>query len=113
MGVLLEEAGEYGLTADRDTVTDVEFEIWEAMEDWSGVETRPLDSIHMHHASITDSDGTDDCEHQNLEGEASWTSDYDLSDSDSWKSSPTAQVFQRGETPLIDELEALGKIQRR
>ncbi len=113
MGVLLELSGESGLALDRDSVSDAEFELWEHMEDWSDVSATPLDSYHMHHQKVSPSEETDDCSHQNLDGAQSWAQDFPLSDPESWQDSPTGLVLQRSTTPIIDELEALGRIRYR
>jgi hypothetical protein len=112
MGVLLELSGTRGLAADRETVTDSEFAIWEQMGSWDGVSTEPLDTVHLQHTSLT-ADVSDDCGHENLGSDARWAENYSLLEPNGWQEVPTAQVFYRGSTPLIDELEAQGRIRYR
>ena len=113
MGVLLELSGSSGLALDRETVTDAEFDVWEHMTDWKDVESHPLDSTHMHHSSRTQDSEVDDCSHQNLDGDQVWAQEYDLWDADAWQTSPTSQVLIRNSTPLMDELETMGRIRYR
>jgi len=101
--VVMELAGEDGLTPDRSLVSGYAYKVWEYyLKNRSDIEKKQLDDIDNPQTPPPE----DDCKMYStmdyvgeLEGEST-----------SWQESPLSKVYYKNNTDLITQLEAVGKI---